>query len=641
MSETEAQAELDSLVESVRRIADSWSDRSPMLLASVLHGSSLAVMLEVLARLESEDQGLYEAVATLLLSRYTHDQGDLEAYRADLWAMTSGEDGRQWPLRQLLSAVLEITRQQTRSHPNYEIYHAIGLLSEEVMTELESFVAPYPRRRRRRYAVNVARTAELPDLSSLTFEPVDSRVAPAGGPRRKTGTLTGLPPSIALPVRYSSSEWIVNWHELELDAVQSEALLEHLPRLYGLLEDWDDKTSPLELMELMQGHDLQTLLLLSAAVMPHRQQSDYLRYLSLMVHLRLLETDLPLLTETLRKLFAEASAAIRPLLPALAYYLYCSSHSFYGIQEQALKRLENRPGYLYHLILQEWAQNKRIRSFVRTWLSRQEQLAVKLLSAFDWEVIFFTLNRGWGRSVVREVYGMFHGSSAFAQQIVQPDTSKGFGNLRESSGVSFLATRQISDLLRRQSRSAVDDQTRLQHFQAFAEERFRKDVMRKEQRPNLNVPTLKRLERYIIALQQRADQDDIPAQKVSCIGQREVLEAFAYLPPDRLEWLGYEITRLWLASLHGPHQLEACLTGLVQATLERAEHDLSHRREGQEALLRLFSGMLDGLFDYGLIQQLSGEQMRSLSSLLSRLIEQEATPALLPLYRQYLLAQEL
>lgn len=640
MSETEAQAELDSLVENVRRITDGWNDRSPMLLASVLHGSSLAVMLEVLTRLDSEDNGLYEAIATMLLSRYTHEEGDLEAYRADLWAMTQGEDGRQWPLRQLLSAVLEITRQQPRSHPNYEIYHAIGLLSEEVMSELESFVAPYPRRRRRRYAVNVARTAELPELSALTFEPVDTRVAPAGS-KRKTGTLTGLPPSIALPVRYSSHDWIVPWHDLELDACQSETLLEHLPPLYAILEDWDDKTSPLELIELLHDHDLQTLLLLSAAVMPHRQQSDYLRYLSLLIHLRLLETELPLLTETLRRMFAEASTAVKPLLPAIAYYLSCSSHSFYGIQEQALKRLENRPGYLYHLILQEWAQNKRIRSFVRTWLSRQEQLAVKLLSAFDWEVIFFTLNKGWGRSVVRDVYGMFHGSSAFAHQIVQPDTSKGFGNLRESSGVSFLATRQISDLLRRQSRSAVDEQTRLQLFTSFAEERFRKDILRKEQRPNLNVPTLKRLERYVISLQQRAEQDDIPAQKVSCIGQAEVLKAFSYLPPERLEWLGYEMTRLWLASLNGPHELEACLTGLVQATLERAEHDLSHRREGHDALLRLFSGMLDGLFDYGLVQQLSGDQLRGLSSLLSRLIEQQGTSALLPLYRQYLLAQEL
>jgi hypothetical protein len=324
----------------------------------------------------------------------------------------------------------------------------------------------------------------------------------------------------------------------------------------------------------------------------------------------------------------------------LAYYLYCSSHSFYGVQEQALKRLENRPSHLYQLILQEWAQNKRIRSFVRTWLSRQEQLAVKLLGTFDWEVIFFVLNRGWAHSVVRDVYGMFHGSSAFANQIVQPDTSKGFGNLRESSGVSFLATRQISDLLRRQSRSAVDEQTRMHHFEHFVTERFRKDVLRKEQRPNLNVPTLKRLERYVIALQQRAEQEGIDAERLCCLGLKEVLQAFAYLAPERLKWLGYEMTRLWLAALNRPQELEACLSGLLQAALERAEHDLSHRREGHEALACLLASMLDALLDHAVVQRYGAEQMRALSSLLGRLLEKDARQSLLPLYRHYFLAQE-
>ncbi|HEY9841920.1 MAG TPA: hypothetical protein V6D23_15765, partial [Candidatus Obscuribacterales bacterium] len=337
--EAEAQAELEALVGSVRQIAASWNDRSPMLLASAFQSAPLAMILDVLARLDSEDKGLYEASATLLLSRYTHAEGDLEVYRAELWEMVNGDESYQWPLRQVLAAVLEITRQQPRSHPNYEIYHALGLISEEVLGELDTRVSPFPRRRRRRYAVSVARTAELPELSALTFEPVDRRIVP----RSKTGTLKGLPPSIALPARYSTSEWVVNWHELELDAVQNETLLEHLPPLYALLENWDDKSSPLELVELLHKHDLPTLLLLSAALMPHRHQNDYLRYLSLMVHLKLLQVELPLLTETLRQIFGEASAWIRPLLPAVAYFLYCSSHSFYGIQQQALKRLENRP----------------------------------------------------------------------------------------------------------------------------------------------------------------------------------------------------------------------------------------------------------------------------------------------------------
>lgn len=636
MSETEAQDALDSLVSQVRQIAAGWNDRSPTLLVSVLQDTPLGAMLEVLSQLEGEDEMLYEALATLLLSRYTHEQGDLELYRADLWVVLEAEDARQWPLRQLLSAVLEITRQQPRSHPNYEIYHALGLLSEEVLQELETKVAPYPRRRRRRYAVSVARTAELPELSALTFEPVD----PQARPRRKTGTLTGLPPSINLPARYQTSDWVVNWHELELDAAQSELLLEHLPRLYGLLEHWDDKTSPFELLELLHGHDLPSLLLLSAALLPHRQQSDYLRYLSLLIHLKLLQVEMPLLTETLRQIFGEASASIRPLLPAVAYYLYCSSHSFYGIQEQALKRLENRPSYLYHLILQEWAQNKRIRSFVRTWLSRQEQLAVKLLSAFDWQVIFFALNRGWARSVVRDVYGMFQGSSAFAQQTVQPDTSKGFGNLRESSGVSFLATRQISDLLRRQSRTAVDEQTRLQHFEHFVQERFRKDVLRKEQRPSLNVPTLKRLERYVVALQQRAEQEGISVQVLSCLGHKEILQAFAYLSPERLEWLSYELTRIWLGSLEKLEDLEPCMAGMLQAMLEQTEHDLSHRHEGQEALVSLLGSQLDALLDHAIAQRLSADQLRALGPLLARLLEQQAQNGLTPLYRQYFLGLE-
>lgn len=635
MTEAEAHAELDALVDSVQRIAAGWNDRSPMLLASALQGASLETILAVLARLDNEDAGLYEALATLLLNRYTHAEGDLHVYRAELWEMAQGDENHLWPLRQLLAAVLEITRQQPRSHPNYDIYHALGLLSEEVLNDLDSRVNSFPRRRRRRYAVSLARTSELPELSSLTFQPVERRAVARG----KTGTLTGLPPSISLPSRYQSSEWVVDWHALALDARQNDLLLEHLPPLYALLENWDDKVSPLELIELLHGHDLGNLLLLSAALMPHRQQNGYLRYLSLLIHLKLLQIDMPLLTETLRQIFGEASPQIRPLLPAVAYFLYCSSHSFYGIQQQALKRLENRPSYLYHLILQEWAQNKRIRSFVRTWLSRQEQMAVKLLSAFDWQVIFFTLNRGWARSVVRDVYSMFHGTSAFANQVVQPDTSKGFGNLRESSGVSFLATRQISDLLRRQSRSVADEQTRRQHFQAFAEEKFRKDVLRKEQRPSLNVATLKRLERYAGALQQRAELEGLPPQVVSELGMREILQAFAYLGLDRLEWLGYEMTRLWLGILARPEELEPCLAGLLQALINHAEHDLSHRRAGQEGLARLLDSMLNALLDQGIQQRYGADQMRSLSSLLGRWIDRDAQAALLPLYRQFFQSQ--
>ncbi|MGV3522879.1 MAG: hypothetical protein ACO1RX_01570 [Candidatus Sericytochromatia bacterium] len=637
MHESE-QAALEALADSVRQIAVPWSDRSPTQLASVLQDSSLGVLLEVLSRQDDgpETPLLYEALAKLLLARYAREEGDLEAYRSELWAIAHQPDHRQWSLRELLQALLEITRQQTASHPSYQTYYALGLMAEEVLQELGQLITPYPRRRRRRLNVSLARTAELPDISSLTFEPVETRLES----RRKTGMLTGLPASIVLPTRYNQPEWIVDWHNLDLAPGLQEPFLAHLPRLYALLENWDEQQSPPELAEMLQGLSPSLVLELSAALLPHPSQVSYLRYLGIWLHVQWLQRDLTDVNEIMRQQLTECSARVQALLPALHFYLYCSSYSFHGIQEQALKRLESRQGYLYHLIVQEWAKNKRIRSFVRTRLPRQEQLAVKLLTPQDWSFVFFMLNRGWARSVIRDVYGIFHGTSAFANQIVDSDTSRGFGNLRESSGVSFLATRQISELLRKQTRQQPDANTRLQHFEAFVEERFRKDVLRREQRPNLNTPTLKRLERMIGALQQRATQEDIAPALTTRLGSTEILRAYTYLSSERMAWLGYELVRMWLAPLTQLHEVEAVLLGFLQALLGQMEHAFSHRREAAELLAALLQSVLDALLDHAVFSRFSPGQVRELPGLLARLLQEQAPAALQPLYRQYMLQQQ-
>lgn len=637
MNEAEAHAALEHLVSQVRNLVADWNERSPTLLASALSDCSLSLLLEVLENLENlEEPQLFEALAKMLLARYAHEEGDLQAYRSEIWQQVR-EHQELWGLRKLLAAILEITRQQPRNHPSYETYHAIGLMSEEALQELERTLSPFPQRRRRRYHVNVARTAELPELSSLTFEPVETALVETTGGR--TGTLSVLPSSIALPTRYHTPDWLVNWHELEMDQSQCNELLNDLPRLYGLLESWDVQQGPYEMLEHLHTHEIESLLYLSGVILPHREQVEYLRYLSILIHLKLLSLELPLLNEQLRRLFSEAAAHVQPLLSAVAYYLYCSSYSFYGIQEQALKRLESH-GYLYHLILEEWSKNKRIRSFARSWLSRREQSAVKLLAPSDWEFIFYVLNRGWAESVVRDVYGIFHGSSAFANQIVQPDTSKGFGNLRESSGVSFLATSQISDLLRKQPRAAQDAQTRQQHFDHYVSERFRKDVLRKEQRPSLNAPTLKRLERFATSVYQRAEQHGIEIQTASLRGSEEVLQAYAYLRAERLNWLGYEMTRLWLAPWQEEDKLEAALTGVLIAMLRTAESALTHRQEAGEAMNALLSSLLNATLDHALQRHLPAVWIRNLPNFLPRLLKEHTRRELVPLYEHYLMAHK-
>ncbi|MBF2054655.1 MAG: hypothetical protein IGS03_14510 [Candidatus Sericytochromatia bacterium] len=638
MTEAEAQAELTQLVFQVHQIVDGWDERGPTLLASALQAHALSVVITVLEQLEDhEEPAVYTALAKMLLARYAHESGDLEAYRAELWAVVQEYEQVPWSLRNLLMALLEITSQQPRSHPSFQTYHALGLMSEEVLQELETAIQT-PSSRRRRLRIKMAQTAELPDLSSLTFEPVDQRVQS----KSKTGLLTTLPGSIVLPSRPRNSAWIINWSELDINAYEQENLLKHLPGLYAMLESWDDDVTPFELAEYLQPHSIGILLHLSGVMLPHPRQSEYLRYLSLLIHLKLLRSDLPVINESLRRLFSEARAHVQAILPAVAYYLYCSSHTFYGIQEQALRQLESRHGYLYHLILDEWAKNKRIRSFVKTWLSRKEQMAVKLLNTSDWAYIFFLLNRGWARSVVRDVYGIFHGSSAFSNQVVLPETSKGFGNLGASSSAGFLATRQISDMLNRQARSQQDPQARHQQFEAYVSERFRKDVLRKDPRPSLNASTLKRLERLITSLAQRAEQQQLSLQLAARLGTHETLTAFTYLSPERLEWLMYELTRLWLGLLdpnHDQQRFEALMAGILYATVQGVEHAVHHRQQAQEVLQRLLGAVMNAVLDYALVSHRPAVWIRDLPTRLSQILTAEADQALQSLYEQFFLAQ--
>lgn len=636
----EQQGALNRLIEDIQSILDSWNERSPTQLASAISDASLSMIVDVLSEVEiPENADVFTAIATTLLPRYASEDGDVEEFRSEIWTMAQDSSLPGWTLRSLMQAIFDIAQQQPRRHPSYMTYRMIGAMTAEVLHELGNNVTPYtPRRKRRRAAVSLARTADLPELSSLTLQPLDEKPVARG----RTGTLTGLPNSIHLPTQYRPPEWIVNWDELPEDPHLRQTLLEKLPGVYALLETWEEQQTPFALAAELRKEEIPTLLQISGALLPHTQQVEYLRYLSLLLHLKLLQDPLPQLNEHLRQLFSEPDERVEPLLNAIAYYLYCSSHSFYGIQEQALKRLDIRNGYFYHLVLEEWSKNKRLRSFMRTWLSRKEQSAVKLLSSFDWEYIFYILNQGWARSVIRDVYGIFHGSSAFANQIVLPDTSKGFGNLRASSGVSFLATRQISDLLHKQRRSANsgDDNARYQQFESFVTERFRKDVLRKEQRPTLNAPTLKRLERYVNSLWTRAQQQGVELQVASRLGTREILQAFAYLRPERLDWLGYELTRLWLSEAPDAETIEIVLAGLFAAILDGTERVLSHRRKVSDVLHFLLYSVMNAVLDHAVRAKLPTDWVRDLPQRMQVLMEAQK-PALHPLYERHFMVQQL
>lgn len=643
MQASEASAAFADLVQAVKKQIAAWNERSPAMLASLLQDCSLPVILEMIVLLEQEPpEYVQQALAKLLIARYLRENMELDIFRAELWSLVNAKDLR-WALRDLLMSLTDICRQQPRNHPNYGLYQALSLVAEEALQEIEGHLQTQPRRKRKRYPVSVARTAELPDLSSLTFEPVDSgaKTMLPGGLRR-TGTLSQLPAFISMPHQSShtsQAQWVLDWHALEINAQQTELLLDHLPQIYALISHWDPQETPLDLADILHPFSVSELIEIAGALVPHPEQELFLRYLALWLHLKLLAEDLPLLPETLRQIFADPRSHIQRVLPALGYYLYCSSHSFYGIQQQALIRLEQRQGYLYQLILDEWAKNKRIRSFMSGWLPRKEQASVKLLAAYDWEYIFFILNRSWARSVIRDVYGIFHGSSAFVNQIVQPETSRGFGNLRESSGVSFLATRQISDLLRKQPSAQANPELKLSQFDSFVSDRYRRDVLRKEQRPDLNSASLKRLERFAHTIQQRAVQQGLSLQVAAQLGMAQILQSYMYLSLERLEWLSYELTRIWLGCCDLaqplPPQIEVILAGLFEAIASEVLKALPQRQQGQTVLRALLDSLFQAVLEFAQLQNIDPGWIREAAQELGQTLNHQAYQAWLPFYRQH------
>lgn len=604
MRDEEALREIERLTETVTQIASHWDDRAPTLLASSLSSYSIPTLLEIISRTPetpAEDE-LHHTLAKMVLARYAKEDGNLHEFRAELWEVVNADDPRIPVLRSFLHQIQDITVQQLRTHPSRETYRAIRLLVDEVLLELRNRpLQNSPRRRRRPYAIKLARTSELPDISQLTFEPVDKLVSP----KKHTQTLSSLPDSIQLPLPRSVREHLIEVEQIPDFHVLAETLADWLPPLFGLLEHWQDERSPFQLAEMLQGLSIREILRFSSYLMPHSQQEAFLRYISILLHLRFLsDVPLPRLTEELRLLVTGPEPALERILTAIVYYMYCSSHSFFAIQEQALKRLENqRNSYLFHRISQEWSANKLIRNFLRTSLTRSDQYAVKNLSPFDWEYVFFILNRGWARSVMRDIYGVFHGSSVFANQIVLPDTSKGFGHLKETGrGVSLtLATQQISDLLLSHSKLPSESSLRASQMEQFLQERWRKDVLRKEQRPNLNAPTLKRIERFVQQIFQRGQADHLQPEYLASLITRETLQAFAYLPADRLPWFLYELTQYLLREAQQDLNLLqeislGMLAGLLQVFVQELQPKRSH--EAGVVLELAWEGWYSSLLDY-------------------------------------------
>ncbi len=662
----ESEAVLNELVSQVQTWAYQWNERHQMLLASAFQDAGLPVIVEVLSRLHVDAPAhLLEASARVILSDYISRSQGLDYYRQDLWALLPVHPLRA-SLRALLTHVLILARQQPRSHPEFESYHALGLMTEEVIAQLDAGATggmPSARRKRRKaYTISLAKTAELPDLSALTLEnqnahpprQVDFPVVERRKGKRSE-TLKQLPLSIQLPASpalKNGQDWLFDWElwqeptglDARLTRPRDQLFFKYLPPLHDLISTWfeADRVSlseqRLEWAELCKDLSAEGILLLSSALLPHPHQESYLRHAALLFHLKLLQLPLTELLHTLRTCFGESHVAVQRILPAFGYFLSCASYSFYGIQTQALKRLSNKTGYLYPLILEEWAKNQRIHHFILDWLPRKEKHTAKLLASEDWSFIFYILNKTWAQSVMRDVYGVFHGSSAFGNQIIDTDIAKGFGDLTASKGKSFLATSQIADLLRQQTRQPAQSspQQREQQYVQYVQDRYRKDVLRKELRPNLNASTLKRIERFTQSAMQRGEQSQQGLQTIcQCIGC-EVFQSFSHLTPDRFRWLGYELTRM-LLHLGAPvgvsqSEVEAILKGLVHAILLESARSLKQRANSNHMLGALLSTTLQACLDDAVLQQRDPLWLKNLVQDFSAFVDQAAAEVLTPFY---------
>ncbi len=516
------------------------------------------------------------------------------------------------------------------------------MITDEALRTIEPDVAtPTRRKRRKTYAVSLAKTAELPDLSSLTLESAEPAPVIDRRQGQRSEVLDKLPPSIQLPPVspfQGKHEWLCDWESWAVSPPQQELLLRYLPALYEILSEWEqpseDVSAPFALAELFQNLSAPDILELSAAALPHAHQVNYLRHAALCFHLKLLQLPLTDLLQTLRRCFGEERAHVQRILPALGYYVSCASYSFYGIQTQALKRLSTKTGYLYPLILEEWAKNQRIRQFMLSWMPRKEKHAARLLASEDWEFVFYVLNNNWAQSVMRDVYGVFHGSSAFGTQIVDAEAARGFGDLTASAGKSFLATRQIADLLRKDVATSPQQQT--QQFQQFVEDRYRKDVLRKEVRPNLNAPTLKRIERFVQTVFQRGEQNQQSLHQVCERIGSEVFRSFSYLTPERFRWLGYELTRMCLR-LGAPAgstetTLAELLGGLVHAIVSESAQSLKQRSNTNHMLGALLATTLQAALDDALFLERDARWISQLPHQLGDFVEQAADRVLAPFY---------
>lgn len=660
----ESEAVLAELVAQVQAWSFQWNERHQMLLASAFQGTGLGLVVEVLQRIEPEAPAyVIDASARVMIADYIARAQGLDYYREDVWALLPVKPLQQ-ALGRLLRSLLTLARQQPRSHPEFESYHALSLITLEALSQLDDTNQESPRRKRRKtYTVSLAKTAELPDLSSLTLQNVDAAVKKVDFPpvieRRKgkrSETLKALPLSLALPASpglKNGQDWLFQWQDWQDEATgldsrltlpQETLFLKYLPPLHELISHWHEEDgvtlSEQRLLwaELCKDLSAEGILLLSAALLPHPQQESYLRHSALLFHLKLLQLPLTELLHTLRLCFGQENAALQRILPAFGYFLSCASYSFYGIQTQALRRLSNKAGYLYPLILEEWAKNQRIHHFILGWLPRKEKHTAKLLANEDWEFIFYILNKTWAQSVMRDVYGVFHGSSAFGSQIIDAEVARGFGDLSASKAKSFLATSQIADLLRQQTRQITElsPQQREQQFVQYVQDRYRKDVLRKELRPNLNGSTLKRIERFTQSAMQRGEQNQQSLRAIAqCVGC-EVFQSFAHLTPDRFRWLGYELTRMVLAlgAPIGapPEAIQAILRGLIHAILLESARSLKQRANSNHMLGALLATTLQASLDDGVLLQRDPVWLKTLVSRFSEFVDAAAAEVLGPFY---------
>lgn len=605
-----------------------WSLRSPTLVVAALQHLPLGAVFKVVTQAQNSEQEefLVQTLANLMLSRYATVGRSLEQLETELQELVQNPDPRLLWLVKVLEKIRSIVHTLQRPAtgpltPHHLNYAAIAQVATRMLDTL-----------------NLRKLAEALEVAPLSIQELaDAGLLPGTDEPPEAFTRSMALPTSPLeepvpekdPQHWQAVEllpmpqlraYLVDFKTIPQAKEQREALLYWLPRLYGMLENWQTGHSEMELARLLTTLEPEVMLRYSAYVLPHKNQVSYLRCLAHILHLSyFMEWPLTQLEQQLNALLEIQEKPVQAILGFVFSQVYSCCTTFYAIQEQALKRLEFQRTYLYHLVTQEWTKNRAIHRYLKdtlnpTWVEHSSPLRPE-----DWRFIFELLHHGLARSVIRDVYGVFHGSSAFADHIVSPDISKGFGNSPQTvKGLTFLSTPAIANLLASHSQIELEAEDRALQFEQFVEERFRKVVLRNDDhRPILNVSTLKRIELFVAQIYQRGQEDHLNFENMAFHITRECLGGFSHLAAEQFSWLLYDLSHeLLLKHQAAGAKEDDALKGIIHATLLLLIEDIYPNRplEAEKIFFCCWQGLLFSSQDTAYLDWGSFKKVRELQN---------------------------